>query len=86
MEIAYNIRIFIQLSAKQQNIYNSTAWQKKCDTKWVPERPQINKLNTVQLPVTDNKPRRQWNINCAEKNIKKKGRDIIKINIKYRYK
>lgn len=24
MEIAYNIRIFIQLSAKQQNIYNST--------------------------------------------------------------
>ena len=29
MEIAYNIRIFIQLSAKQQNIYNSTVWQKK---------------------------------------------------------
>lgn len=29
MEISYNIRIFIQLSAKQQNIYNSTAWQKK---------------------------------------------------------
>lgn len=28
MEIAYNIRIFIQLSAKQQNIYNSTVWQK----------------------------------------------------------
>lgn len=24
MEIAYNIRIFIQLSAKQQRIYNST--------------------------------------------------------------
>lgn len=25
----------------------------------VPERPQINNLNTGQLPVTDNKPRRQ---------------------------
>lgn len=27
MEIEYNIRIFIQLSAKQQHIYNSTVWQ-----------------------------------------------------------
>lgn len=70
MEIVYNIRIFIQLSAKQQNIYNSTVWQKN-GSEQVPERPQINNLNTVQLPVTDNKARRQWNKNCAEKNIKR---------------
>ena len=44
----------------------------------VPERPQINKLNTVQLPVTDNKPRQQWNINCAEKNILKKDETLSK--------
>lgn len=72
MEIAYNIRIFIQLSAKQQNIYKQYGLTKiVTPNEQVPERPQINNLNTVQLPVTDNKARRQWNKNCAEKNIKK---------------
>lgn len=37
----------------------------------VPERPQINNLNTVQLPVTDNRPRNS-KTKTAEKNIKNK--------------
>lgn len=58
MEIAYNIRIFIQLSAKQQNIYNSMT-KVVTPNEQVPERPQINNLNTVQLPMSDNKLGRQ---------------------------
>ena len=59
VEIAYIIRIFIQLSAKQKNIYNIQYDKIVTPNEEVPERPQINNLNTVKLPVTDNKPRRQ---------------------------
>lgn len=50
IEIAYNIRIFIQLSAKQQSIYNRVVRQIATPNEQEPERPQINNLNTVQLP------------------------------------
>lgn len=70
MEIAYNIRIFIQLSAKQQNIYNKFD-KTVTSNEQVPERPQINNLNTVQLPVCDNKPNKQRNRKLCSENIKR---------------
>lgn len=58
IEIAYNIRIFIQLSAKQQSIYNRVIQQIMTPNEREPERPQINNLNTVQLPVSDIKAKK----------------------------
>lgn len=58
IEIAYNIRIFIQLSAKQQSIYNRVVRQNVTPNEQEPERPQINNLNTVQLPVADIKAKK----------------------------
>lgn len=59
IEIAYNIRIFIQLSAKQQSIYNRVEQQIVTPNERESERPQINNLNTVQLPVSDIKEDRR---------------------------
>lgn len=58
IEIAYNIRIFIQISAKQQSIYNRVVQQIVTPNEQEPERPQINNLNTVQLPVADIKAKK----------------------------
>lgn len=67
IEIAYNIRIFIQLSAKQQSIYNRVVRQIATPNEQEPERPQINNLNTVQLPEADIKAK-----NSGTKTVLKK--------------
>lgn len=85
IEIAYNIRIFIQLSAKQQSIYNRVIQQIVTPNEREPKRPQINNLNTVQLPVSDIKAKKDSRTKTVLRKIEK-GQDITKINIKYRYK
>lgn len=56
MELAYNIRIFISVSAKQQNI--NITYDRNGNIKMVKylKELKLNILSTVQLPVDGNKP------------------------------